>query len=198
MNCLKFSYNYKKSTLPEEFSWFQMCTKIKCPRKWYEKFKFIADNNTHYDGWKCTRFHLLTLLNETPNIIHDKINTHSIEGMAFFAKNIIWVFIKVNLYDDWNYMIINMAFHGGWMGPSNLRSLAFIHLFFNQPIYLIHRLAVIGTTNNYLVDSYSSLITISSCCILTLKTQRVQSYTNKLTGLWGPVSCLVLCLWRMA
>ena len=176
-----------------------MCTKIKCPRTWYEKFKFIADNNnTHYDGWKCMRFHLLTLLNETPNIIHDKINTHSIEGMAFFAKNIIWVFIKVNLYDDWNYMIINMAFHGGWMGPSNLRSLAFIHLFFNQPIYLIHRLAVIGTTNNYLVDSYSSLITISSCCILTLKTQRVQSYTNKLTGLWGPVSCLVPCLWRMA
>ena len=35
---------------------------------------------------KCIRIHLGKVINETPNVIMEKINTHSIYGFVFYIK----------------------------------------------------------------------------------------------------------------
>ena len=86
-SCLKFVYKFKKCQLPKYFSSLQ-CV----PRS------SIHDHDTRsassidtiytctHMASKCIRSQLPLLINNTPDIILSKINTHSIQGFSFFIK----------------------------------------------------------------------------------------------------------------
>ena len=87
LNCLKFVYRFKKGSLPCYFLTFDCI-----PRS------DIHDHDTRYShlinveatrtrmAENCIRHHLITILNNTPRCILDKIDTHSVEGFSFFIK----------------------------------------------------------------------------------------------------------------
>ena len=87
LNCLRFLYNYKNKNLPTYF-----CELTYTPRS------DILDYDTRYADLfdiestrtvmaeKCIRVHLGNVMNNTLNIIMDKINTHSIYGFVFSIK----------------------------------------------------------------------------------------------------------------
>ena len=87
LNCLRFLYNYKNKKLPTYF-----CELTYTPRS------DIHDYDTRYADLidiestrtvmaeKCIRVHLGNVMNDTPNIIMEKINTHSIYGFVFSIK----------------------------------------------------------------------------------------------------------------
>ena len=87
LNCLRFLYNYKNKNLPTYF-----CELSYTPRS------DIHDHDTRYPDLidiestrtvmaeKCIRIHLGKIINETPNVIMEKINTHSIYGFVFYIK----------------------------------------------------------------------------------------------------------------
>ena len=80
LNCLRFLYNYKNKNLP------------------YTPRSDIHDNDTRYADLidiestrtvmaeKCIRIHLGKVIHETPNVITEKINTHSIYGFVSYIK----------------------------------------------------------------------------------------------------------------
>ena len=87
LSCLKFVYKFKQSYLPNYFLTF------KCiPRS------SIHEHNTRYSSLidaegtrtviagNCIRHHLVTVLNNTPKCIIDKIDTHSLHGFSFYIK----------------------------------------------------------------------------------------------------------------
>ena len=86
-SCLKFVYKFKKSQLPKN------CLSFQCvPRS------SIHDHDTRgaegvdtiytrtHMAAKCIRSHLPVILNDTPAMIINKINTHSIQGFSLFIK----------------------------------------------------------------------------------------------------------------
>ena len=87
LNCLKFVYRFKKGSLPCYFLTFDCI-----PRS------DIHDHDTRYShlinveatrtrmAENCIRHHLITILNNTPRCILDKIDTHIVEGFSFFIK----------------------------------------------------------------------------------------------------------------
>ena len=87
LNCLRFLYNYKNKKLPTYF-----CELTYTPRS------DIHDYDTRYPDLidiestrtvmaeKCIRVHLGNVMNDTPDIIMEKINTHSIYGFVFSIK----------------------------------------------------------------------------------------------------------------
>ena len=87
LSCLKFVYKFKQGYLPNYFLTF------KCiPRS------SIHEHNTRYSSLidaegtrtviagNCIRHHLVTVLNNTPKCIIDKIDTHSLHGFSFYIK----------------------------------------------------------------------------------------------------------------
>ena len=87
LSCLKFVYKIKKLSLPNYFRTF------KCiPRS------SIYDHDTRYSSLNdakgtrtvmagnCIRHHLVTVLNDTPQCIIDKISTHSLLGFSLCIK----------------------------------------------------------------------------------------------------------------
>ena len=87
LNCLKFVYRFKKGSLPCYFFTFDCI-----PRS------DIHDHDTRYShlinieatrtrmAENCIRHNLITIVNNTPRCILDKIDTHSLEGFSFFIK----------------------------------------------------------------------------------------------------------------
>ena len=87
LNCLRCLYNYKNKNLPTYF-----CELTYTPRS------DIHDYDTRYADLidiestqtvmaeKCIRVYLGNVMNNTPNIIMTKINTHSIYGCVFSLK----------------------------------------------------------------------------------------------------------------
>ena len=87
LNRLRFLYNYKNKNLPTYF-----CELSYTPRS------DIHDHDTRYADLidiestrtvmaeKCIRIHLGKVINETPNVIMEKIKTHSIYGFVFYIK----------------------------------------------------------------------------------------------------------------
>ena len=90
-SCLKCVYKLKKCQLPKYFSSLH----------WVPRSS-IHDHDTRsacsidtiytctHMASKCTRSQLPSLLNNTPDIILSKINTHSIQGFSFFLSDIIY------------------------------------------------------------------------------------------------------------
>ena len=87
LSCLKFVYKFKQGNLPNYFLTF------KCiPRS------SIHEHNTRYSSLidaegtrtviagNCIRHHLVTVVNNTPKCIIDKIDTHSLHGFSFYIK----------------------------------------------------------------------------------------------------------------
>ena len=86
-SCLKFVYKFKKSQLPKYFLSFQCVPRSSIhdhDTKGAERVDIIC-TRTHMAA-KCIRSHLPVILNDTPAMIINKINTHSIQGFSFFIK----------------------------------------------------------------------------------------------------------------
>ena len=86
-SCLKFVYKFKKSQLPKYFLSFQCVPRSAIhdhDTRGAEQVDTIY-TRTHMAA-KCIRSHLPVILNDTPAIIINKINTHSIQGFSFFIK----------------------------------------------------------------------------------------------------------------
>ena len=79
-SCLKFLYKFKKCQLPKYFLSFQ-CV----PRSRSASNIDTIYTRTHMAS-KCIRSQLPLLINNTPDIILSKIDTHSIQGFSFFIK----------------------------------------------------------------------------------------------------------------
>ena len=87
LNYLRFLYNCKNKNLPMHF-----CELSYTPRS------DIHDHDTRYAALidiestrkvmaeKCIRIHLGKVIHETPNVIMEKINTHSIHGFVSYIK----------------------------------------------------------------------------------------------------------------
>ena len=86
-NCLKFLYKLKKCQLAKYFSSFQCVPRFLIHD---HDARGASKVNTLYTrthvATKCMRSHLPLLLNDTPEIILNEINTHSIQGFSFFIK----------------------------------------------------------------------------------------------------------------
>ena len=86
-SCLKFVYKFKKSQLPKYFLSFQCVPRSSIhdhDTRGAERVDIIC-TRTHMAA-KCIRSHLPVILNDTPAMIINKINTHSIQGFSFFIK----------------------------------------------------------------------------------------------------------------
>ena len=86
-SCLKFVYKFKKSQLPKYFLSFQCVPRSPIhdhDTRDAEQVDTIY-TRTHMAA-KCIRSHLPVILNDTPDMIINKINTHSIQGFSFFIK----------------------------------------------------------------------------------------------------------------
>ena len=86
-SCLKFVYKFKKRELPKYFLSFQ-CVPRSSVHDHDTRGASRIDTlytRTHMAA-KCIRSHLPVLLNDTPAIIINKIDTHSIQGFSFFIK----------------------------------------------------------------------------------------------------------------
>ena len=86
-SCLKFVYKFQNCQLPRYFLSLQ-CV----PRSSIHSHDTKSANkmDTIYTrtqmAAKCIRSQLPSLLNDTPDIILNKVDTHSIEGFSFFIK----------------------------------------------------------------------------------------------------------------
>ena len=86
-SCLKFLYKFKKCQLPKYFLSFQ-CVPRSCIHDHDTRSASNIDTiytRTHMAS-KCIRSQLPLLINNTPDIILSKIDTHSIQGFSFFIK----------------------------------------------------------------------------------------------------------------
>ena len=86
-SCLKFVYKFNKRELPKYFLSFQ-CVPRSSVHDHDTRGASRIDTlytRTHMAA-KCIRSHLPVLLNDTPAIIINKIDTHSIQGFSFFIK----------------------------------------------------------------------------------------------------------------
>ena len=87
LSFLKFVYQFKQGYLTNYF------LKFKCIPG-----SSIHEHNTRYSSFidaegirtvivgNCVRHHLVTVLNNTPKCIIDKIDTHSLHGFSFYIK----------------------------------------------------------------------------------------------------------------
>ena len=86
-SCLKFVCKLKKRELPKYFLSFQ-CVPRSSVHDHDTRGASRIDTlytRTHMAA-KCIRSHLPVLLNDTPAMIINKIDTHSIQGFSFFIK----------------------------------------------------------------------------------------------------------------
>ena len=98
LNCLMFLYNYKNKKLPTYF-----CELTYTPRS------DIHDYDTRYADLidiestrtvmaeKCIRVHLGNVMNDIPNIIMEKINTHISSKYVPHTRLSIWIWIYTKL-----------------------------------------------------------------------------------------------------
>ena len=86
-SCLKFVYKFQKSQWPKYFLSFQCVPRSSIhdhDTRGAERVDTIY-TGTHMAA-KCIRSHLPVILNDTPAMIINKINSHSIQGFSFFIK----------------------------------------------------------------------------------------------------------------
>ena len=87
LNCLRFLYNYKNKKLPTYF-----CELTYTPRSDIHAYDTRYADLIDIESTRtvmaelCIRVHLGNVMNDTPNIIMKKINTHSIYGFVFSIK----------------------------------------------------------------------------------------------------------------
>ena len=86
-SCLKFVYKFKKSQLPKYFLSLQCVPRSSIHDHDTRNASQIDTvyTRTHMAA-KCIRSQLPLVLNDTPEVILNKINTHSIQGFSFFVK----------------------------------------------------------------------------------------------------------------
>ena len=86
-NCLKFVYKFKNSQLPKYFLSLQCVPRSSIHDHDTRNASQIDTvyTRTHMAA-KCIRSQLPLVLNDTPEVILNKINTHSIQGFSFFVK----------------------------------------------------------------------------------------------------------------
>ena len=86
-SCLKFVYEFKKRELPKYFLSFQCVSRSSVHDQDTRGASRIDTLYTRTNmAAKCIRSHIPVLLNDTPAIIINKIDTHSIQGFSFFVK----------------------------------------------------------------------------------------------------------------
>ena len=86
-SCLKFVYKFKKRQLPKYFLSFQCVPRSSIhdhDTRGAEQVDTIYTRTHMAANW--IRSHLPVILNDTPAMIINKINTHSIQGFSFFTK----------------------------------------------------------------------------------------------------------------
>ena len=86
-SCLKFVYKFKNSQLPKYFLSLQCVPRSSIHDHDTRNASQIDTvyTRTHVAA-KCIRSQLPLVLNDTPEVILSKINTHSIQGFSFFVK----------------------------------------------------------------------------------------------------------------
>ena len=86
-SCLKLVYKFTKCQLPKYFSSLQCVSRSSIHDHDTRSASSIDTiyTRTHMAS-KCIRSQIPLLLNNTPDIILSKINTHSIQGFSFFIK----------------------------------------------------------------------------------------------------------------
>ena len=86
-SCLKFVYKFKNSQLPKYFLSLQCVPRSSIHDHDTRNASQIDTvyTRTHMAA-KCIRSQLPLVLNDTPEVILNKINTHSIQGFSFFVK----------------------------------------------------------------------------------------------------------------
>ena len=87
LQVLKFFYRYRHNMLP---NYLQNMPFISNFYRHEHNTRHAQDIHRslakHEFAKKCIRFHLPHVINSTPNIILDKINTHSLQGFAYYIK----------------------------------------------------------------------------------------------------------------
>ena len=88
LNCLKFVYKFKNKKLPLYFLDFECVPRSEIHHH-DTRYAHLIDSETTRTvmAEKCMRHHLANIINETPRIIMEKINSHSINGFIFFTKH---------------------------------------------------------------------------------------------------------------
>ena len=91
LNILKFFYRLKHGNLPEYFKSYQTPEEIHVRETRYNSYVMIPENDTRLrSSQKCLRNNLHVVLNDTPQIVLSKVNSHSFQGFSNYAKqNII-------------------------------------------------------------------------------------------------------------
>ena len=103
LNFLRFFYDYENKNLPTYFSELT-CTPRSDIHDYDTRYANLIDIDSTRTvmAEKCTRAHLRNIMNETPNIIRDKINTHSIYGFVFSRRRYYWD-------SNWDKLFIEMC-----------------------------------------------------------------------------------------
>ena len=113
LNCLRFLYNYKNKKLSTYF-----CELTYTPRSdthdcdtRYADLIDIESTRTKMSE-KCIRVHFGNVMNDTPNIITEKINTHSVYGFVFSIKRYYldsyWDKLFIEIYPTHKAEYMNM------------------------------------------------------------------------------------------
>ena len=87
LSCLKYVYKFKKLSLPNYFRTFKCIPRSSihdCDTR-YSSLIDAEGTRTVMAG-NCIRHHLVTVLNNTPQCIIDKISTHSLLGFSLCIK----------------------------------------------------------------------------------------------------------------
>ena len=89
-SCLKFVYKFKNSQLPKYFLSLQCVPRSSIHDHDTRNASQIDTvyTRTHMAA-KCIRSQLPLVLNDTPEVILNKINTHSTQGFSFFCQTIL-------------------------------------------------------------------------------------------------------------
>ena len=91
LNTLEFFYRLKHGNLPEYFKCYQIREEIHVRQTRHNTYSMVPENVTRLrSSPKCLRNNLRITLNNTPEVVLSKINTHSFQGFSNYAKqNII-------------------------------------------------------------------------------------------------------------
>ena len=87
LSCFKFVYKFKHGYLPNYFLTFKCIPRSSIHEHNTRYFSLIdAEGTRTVIAGNCIRHHLVTVLNNTPKCIIDKIDTLSLHGFYFYIK----------------------------------------------------------------------------------------------------------------
>mgnify|MGYP000297251403 CR=1 FL=1 len=84
---LKFYFNFVNNRLPDYFNQFQIRTASEIHTyNTRNKLKMFRDRTDLVNTRKCIRHEIIETLNNTPDIVLNKVHTHSRTGFVYYAK----------------------------------------------------------------------------------------------------------------